>query len=275
MTLRAGRTIMDAAAKKGVVLQVAENYRRSPEERAINWAIKQGRIGKLRMLYWIDVGERLWHWGWRDEVEQAGGGWSMDGGVHFADLFRYHIGEVDELYAVSKAYCPTRYQKHETLEGPIPATIEDTTVAVLHFENGVTGQWTSTNAAPGFGFSSRIIYGDEGSICWREGLKTRGEALTKGDLVQEFIGAISAEEKEKLFPRGVTDTVATELKEFIDAVATGSPVEITGLEGYKDEAISLALYESSSLNAPVKMEQVENLEVENYQSRFNKMIGLV
>jgi predicted dehydrogenase len=95
-----------------------------------------------------------------------------------------------------------------------------------------------------------------------------------GDLVQEFIGSISAEEKERMFPRGVTDTVATELKEFIDAVATGSPVEITGLEGYKDEALSLALYESSELNAPVKIDQIESLEIENYQSRFNQMIGL-
>jgi predicted dehydrogenase len=226
------------------------------------------------MLYWIDVGERLWHWGWRDDVEQAGGGWSMDGGVHFADLFRYHIGEVDELYAVSKAYCPTRYQNHEAMEGPIPATVEDTTVAVLHFKNGVIGQWTSTNAAPGARFSNRAIYGESGSIKWGEGLTTRTENLTMGDLVQEFIGSISAEEKERMFPRGVTDTVATELKEFIDAVATGSPVEITGLEGYKDEALSLALYESSELNAPVKIDQIESLEIENYQSRFNQMIGL-
>lgn len=275
MTMRAGKAIMDAAEKKGTVLQVAENYRRSPEERAVNWAIKQGRIGKLRMLYWIDVSERLWHWGWRDEVDQAGGGWSMDGGVHFADLFRYHIGEVDEIYAVSKAYCPMRYQNHEVMEGPIPATVEDTTVAVVKFRNGVTGQWTSTNAAPGSNFSARVIYGDDGSIRWGEGLTTRSEKISMGDLVQEFIGSISAEEKERLFPRGITDTVATELNEFIEAVANGSPVEITGLEGYKDEALSMALYESSELNAPVKVEKIENLEIENYQNRFNKMLGLV
>jgi len=274
MTLRAGRLMMDAAERRGVVLQVAENYRRSPEERAFNWALRQGRIGKPRMIFWVDVDERLWHWGWRDDVNEAGGGWSMDGGVHFADLFRYHIGEVEELFCVSKAYSPVRYAKHETLEGPIPVSVEDSTVAVLKFAGGVTGQWTSTIAAPGAKCSFRALYGEHGSLRWGQGLETRKEKLTVPELVREFMAAISDEEKERLFPRGITDTVATELKEFIDAVLHGTPIEITALEGYKDEAISLALYESSEIGAPVKLAQVENLEIEAYQGRFNREMGL-
>ena len=274
MTLRAGKLILDAAERRGIVFQVAENYRRAPEERAFNWAIREGRIGSLRMIFWIDIGERLWHWGWRDDVNEAGGGWSMDGGVHFADLFRYHVGEVEELYCVSKAYCPVRYEKHETLEGPIPASTEDTTVAVLKFANGVTGQWTSTMAAPGSKSSLRAVCGEHGSLWWGEGLHTRQGSLTVKELVEQFMASLSQEEKERLFPRGVTDTVATELKEFVDAVLYGTPIEITGLEGYKDEAISLALYESSELGAPVKLAQVENLEIEAYQGRFNRALGL-
>jgi len=95
ITMRAGRRIIESAEKAGVVLQVAENYRRSPEMRAVRWAIRKGYLGQLRMLFWTDVSERLWHWGWRDDVEAAGGGWSMDGGVHFADLFRFFVGEVE------------------------------------------------------------------------------------------------------------------------------------------------------------------------------------
>ena len=74
LTMRACRAIIDAAKRHKRVLQVAENYRRSPQERAINWAIREGMIGDLRMIFWLDVGERLWYWGWRDDVEQAGGG---------------------------------------------------------------------------------------------------------------------------------------------------------------------------------------------------------
>ena len=115
---------------------------------------------------------------------------------------------------------------------------------MLKFANGVTGQWTSTIAAPGTGCKLRTVHGDCGSIRWGEGLQTRKEKLSIQELVQEFMSSISEEKKEQLFPRGITHTIATELKEFIDAVLYGSYRD-TGLEGYKDEAISLALYESS------------------------------
>lgn len=273
-TMRACHVIIDEARKQNKLLQVAENYRRSPHERAVNWAIREGMIGELRMIFWIDVGERLWHWGWRDEVDQAGGGWSMDGGVHFADLFRYHVGDVKELYAVSRAYHPFRYGKPETLEEPIPATTEDTTVAVLNFESGVTGQWTSTMAAPGTGFTSRVLYGTKGSIRWGEGVHTRSKSMTMDELVQLYVDSVSQEEKERWFPMGVTDTFATELHEFAEAVLHGGPLEIDGTQGMKAEAICLALYESAELNCPVEIGKVENCEVENYQQRLNDMVGL-
>ena len=273
-TIRACNVIIDEAKKQKKVLQVAENYRRSPQERAINWAIREGMIGDLRMIFWIDVGERLWDWKWRDQVDQAGGGWSMDGGVHFADLFRYHVGEVKELYAVSKAYHPFRYGKPDTMENPIPATTEDTTLAVLAFENGVTGQWTYTLAAPGHKFSDRVIYGEKGSIRCGDGLHTRSKSLTMEELVELHQSSISVEEKERLFPMGITDTFATELHEFIEAALHGGPIEIDGVEGMKDEAISLALYESSELGQSVQLSKIESGETEGYQRRFNEMVGL-
>lgn len=273
-TMRSCHAIINEAKRQNRILQVAENYRRSPEERAINWAIEQGMIGDLRMIYWIDVGERLFHWGWRDEVDQAGGGWSMDGGVHFADLFRYHIGEVRDLYAVSRAYHPFRYGNPEAMQDPIPASTEDTTVAVLNFENGVTGQWTSTMAAPGVKFSDRVVYGDEGAIRWGDGLHTRAESMTMDQLRDLYLDSISEEDKQRLFPFGVTDTFATELHEFIEAVRGGGSVEIDGVQGMKDEAISLALYESSAVSQPVELAKIENCEIEVYQRRFNEMVGL-
>jgi len=274
MTIRAGHAIIAAARKNNRLLQVAENYRRAPAERAINWAIESGRIGDVRMLYWIDIGERLWYWGWRDELNQAGGGWSMDGGVHFADLFRYNVGEVKSLYCVSKAIHPFRYKKHETMEEPIPATTEDSTFATLEFENGVTGSWISTSAAPGWGNGIRAIYGSEGCIQWGRGLKTRKEELTMEQLQEQYMAAASGAEKARWFPGGVTDTCASELYEFVQACLHGGPIEITGEEGLKDEAISLALYESAILNAPVSVRDVEMCKLEAHQAKFNKEIGV-
>jgi predicted dehydrogenase len=274
ITLRAGKAMLDAAARAGTVFQVAENYRRSLENRAIHWALQQGRIGRPRMIYWIDVGERLWYWGWREHKDQAGGGWSLDGGVHYADLFRYHLGPVRSLFAEVKAFHPVRYRDEKKREGPIPVDVEDTTIAVLQFENGCLGQWTSTSAAPGAGFGRHVIYGEEGSLTWGQGLKTRTQETSMEALIAEHQAALSEEEKERLFPRGITNTVATELQEFLHAIQGRGTVETDGWEGYRAEAISLALYESAHLGRPVTLAEVENLEVEGYQAEINAGLGL-
>jgi len=275
ITMRPARMMLDAAKKTKRILHVAENYRRTPQNRAIHWALRQGRIGKPRMIYWVDVGERLWYWTWREHRDQAGGGWTLDGGVHFADLFRYHVGEVREIFSSVRTFFPTRYKKPQTLEEPVKVDVEDMTVSVLQFENGVTGQWTSTTAAPGQGFSKRVIYGEEGSLDFSAGLKTRKQELKVEELVYEFMHAISNEEKERLFPRGVTDSIATELKEFMDAVLHGKPMETSGADQYKSLAVCFGVYESAATNQPVKIKDIEDLKIEVYQRDLNEGLGVV
>jgi len=269
ITLRAGKAMLDAAKKAGTVFQVAENYRRSTENRAFKWAITSGMIGTLRMIYWVDVEERLWYWTWRDHRREAGGGWPLDGGVHFADLFRYQIGQPESLYCAVRTYNPVRYKDKENLAGPIKVDVEDTTLAVINFPDGVTGSWTYTLAAPGDRWNHRAVYGDLGSLTWGVGLKTRKSTMSTEQLIAEHHRAIGPDGCEKLFPRGITDTVATELYEFTQAVLHGAPVEIDGMEGYKDQAISMALYESAELDRPVTLAEVESLKVEAYQKRVN------
>ncbi len=274
ITMRTGRMMLDAAKRTNTILHVAENYRRTPQNRAAQWMLRQGRIGKPRMIYWVDVSERLWYWTWREHRDQSGGGWTLDGGVHFADLFRFHIGEVSEIFSTVRTFSPTRYKKPQTFEEPVQVDVEDTTVSVLRFENGATGQWTSTTAAPGAGFSKRVIYGEEGSLDFSTGLKTRKQELKMDEVVYEFMNAISKEEKERLFPRGVTDTIATELKEFSDAVLHGQPMETSGEDQYKSLAVCFGVYESAAANQPVKIKDVAGLKVEEYQKDLNAGLGL-
>jgi len=270
ITLRAGKKMLADAKKAGTVFQVAENYRRSEENRAIKWAIESGIIGKLRQIYWVDVEERLWYWAWRDHRREAGGGWVLDGGVHFADLFRYNIGHPETIYCSVRTFNPVRYQDTENLTGPIDVDVEDTTLGVVNFPNGVVGSWTYTLAAPGDKWNHHAVYGDRGSLTWGVGFKGRKTSLTMQELIAEHHKAIGKDGVEKLFPRGITDTVATELYEFTQAVLHGSPVEIDGMEGYKAEAISMALYESNELGRLVSLADVESLKVETYQSRINR-----
>ncbi len=276
ITMRAAKAILDAAAEAGVKLGVAENYRRAPHERAIQWAIEQGRIGEPWMVFWIDAGLRLWYWTWREHRMEAGAGWTLDGGVHFADLFRYHIGPVDEAYAVTRKFWPYRYSQREPLGGDlIEVDVEDCMIAILKFQRPeVVGQWTLTSEARGLQWGRRAIYGSEGCIDWSEGLRTDKLNIALGDLVTEFMSAIDADTREKMFPRGITDSVAQELNEFVEACLYDRDLETDGLEGYKAEAICYAVYESAQTGRPVKVADVEALSIEEYQRDINESLGL-
>jgi len=277
ITMRAGKLMLDAAAEAGVKLHVAENYRRAPSERAHNWVIKSGRIGEPWMVYWIDAGLRLWYWTWREHRMDAGAGWTLDGGVHFADMFRYHLGPVEQVYAVTRAFWPYRYAEREPLGGDlIEVDVEDAMIAILQFERPqMVGQWTLCSECRGGGFGKRAVYGSEGMLDWSAGLRTEGVELSREELVAEFMGSLSEEDRERFFPRGIEDTVAHELKEFVDACLHGAPMETDGLEGYKAQAICYAVYESAATGQPVKVADVEALAVEEYQRDINESLGLI
>lgn len=274
MTLRAGRLILEAAASAGVKLQVAEQYRRRPQQRAINEAIRSGRIGDPRMLFWIETRERLWHWGWREEKFQAGGGWTLDGGVHFADQFRYHLGPIKTVSAVMRRFFPTRYRDRENLGDPVEVDVEDATIANLEFESGVIGQWAESNVAPGHPIGARVIYGSEGCIDFGQGLKTRVEELTLDELTAQYLSALAEEEAERLYPHGVTDPVGSEIAEFVRAVRGQGEIETDGWEGYRALAISMAVYESATVGRSVTLAEVESLELEEYQGELNRDMGI-
>jgi predicted dehydrogenase len=274
ITMRAGRRMLEAAERTGQLLAVAENYRREPSQRAIRWAVQSGRIGEPRMLFWHDVGHRVWYWGWREHKLQAGGGWSLDGGVHFADLFRFFLGDVTRLVALSRAYFPMRFRDETSKSDSVQVDVEDTTMALLEFANGASGEWTSTNVARGQGFGRRVLYGSEGSLDLKDGLHVGDEKRTIQELTGEYMASLSPDEKERLFPRGITETVATELWEFVQAVQGKAQVETDALEGYKAEAISIALYESAAAGRWVTLEEVESLRVEVYQEDINADLGL-
>ncbi len=273
LTLRAGRKIIEAARRKGLVLSIAENYRRAPHHRAIHWALRQGWIGEVRQVYWVDAFERRWYWGWRDHKELAGGGWTLDGGVHFADLMRYHVGEVVSVSAQMAAFQPLRVRRSNGREEQVTATIEDTTQALLLFANGEIGVWVETISAPCRRLSLRTIYGANGAVDLEVGffLAGRTEPVPLDQVQEAFLAQLPPEEKERLFPFGLMDDIAQEIWEFLTACQEGNPkVEVDGEEAYRSQAVCMAVYESATLQQPVRVEAVRALEVEAYQRPINE-----
>jgi len=289
VTMRAAQLTVDAAKRSNRVLAVAENYRRMPGNRAINWSVRTGKIGKPRIMMWVEAGYSLYHWGWRHDRSKAGGGWILDGGVHTADLLLYDIGAVDEVQAVTRTFEPLRFQDWPSMSKGAPSDVEDLSFAILKFHSGVTGLWAWTNAAPGDTVNHRIIHGDRGSVSWNKGLVQQGQdnigqyTLSHPELVRQMLGAISEQEKDYIFPGGVGAradpwnfdvSMAVELWDFADSIAKRRKPEVDGQLGLAAEAIPLSIYESAAVDEPVQVSDVQSGKVEEYQTPINKAAGL-
>jgi predicted dehydrogenase len=100
------------------------------------------------------------------------GGVLMNQGIHGVDLLRYLVGEVAAVSAISK----TLFHKIEA---------DDTTAAVLEFENGAVGTLeATTSVSPGY---SRIleINGTRGSARLEE------NEIVRWDIEGESLGDVS------------------------------------------------------------------------------------
>jgi len=289
ITMKAAHLIVDTAKRNNRVLAVAENYRRMPGNRAINWSIRTGKIGKPRVMMWVESAYNLHFWGWRHDRKKAGGGWILDGGVHTADLMLYDLGPVDEVYAVTRTLEPLKFQDWPSMLEGVPTDVEDLSFAVLRFNSGVTGLWAWTSAAPGDSINHRIIHGDRGSVSWNKGLTQQGQGnlgqftMTHQELIRQMLGEISEQEKQAFFPGGVGAradpwnfdvSMAIELWDFADSIARGRKPEVDGELGVAAEAIPISIYESATLGEPVKVKDVELGTVDEYQHPLNKAAAL-
>ena len=88
------------------------------------------------------------------------------------------------------------------------------------------------------------------------------------------MSSLSESEREYFFPRDIDNTIAIELKYFADAINSGSQPEVDGLEGYRSQAICMAVYESGYFGRSVTIEEIENLSLEGYQKEINDEIGV-
>jgi len=271
ITMRAAKIIIDKVERYGKTLAVAENYRRAPKERAGWWAIKQELIGEPRMILWAAAGWGPKPWGWREDKFIAGGSWVFDGGVHWADLDRYQLGrEAVEVFSMNYNFDPVK-------EG-VKVTVDDMTMAIIRYEGEVYSQWLWTRAAPAKRVYTHVIYGSKGALS-DDGIhieKDEGKVETQpiDSLVKSMRKNLKPEEIEKFFPKEATNTFATELYDFYGSIVNKRKPEVDMWEAYKDMAIPLGFYESATLARLIKVKDVEELRVEEYQKEINEKLGI-
>lgn len=307
LTIRGCNRILTAQKRSGKYLSVAENYRRDPMSRLTKALLNAGSIGQTQLFMDISAssGNRIIITPWRHK--KLMGGMLLDGGVHNADMMLYYLGDIDQVYAKIALWEKTRYRPegeggvsgfYERWFGEMPesieATAEDTLTAVVNFSNGTMGQWTQSYAAHGRGFGHKVIYGSEGSL--RPGGTRNGvppvlardnqEEMTGSpllDLVPDFhLDAITAElfGADRLasydipFPAADRKLLAIELYELGACILNGTPPEVDGLVGRRAAALCYAAFESSVLNRPVSLDEVESEQVGSYEAEINAELKL-
>lgn len=282
VSVRAARLLVDLAKERGLTFGVFENVRQGAGVRAMGWAVRSGLIGDVQFAVMGGLGG-LWspdrvvaETPWRHQKLLAGGGGSIDIGVHFLHWMRAVVGEIGAVSATARTFEPVRFVRD--LAGNtgerVDADVDDTVLATLEFERGGLGQilwsWAMHGeiTIPG----TPALMGTKGSI-------RAGELILDGEepqpLMPLFEQSLSDAEREQYFPLGLRDAYAISQLDWLRGIQEGRDPETSGREGLYDLACAFAMLESSALRCQVTVQDVLDGSVDTYQRPIDEHYGLV
>jgi predicted dehydrogenase len=286
ITIAAGRKIMEAAKKHKRMVAAAENHSRTVGQRSLRWALQDEKmIGDMRMFYahanrWRPQRPEPGRAHWRMQLLESGCGGVMDSGAHYAQILRSLFGDVDTVFADTRTFEKRAHVCPDSRE--IFADVEDTWMAMLKFESGLTGLWSFSDALPGEPAASCMYYGSKGSLkdtrndvfhTFTAGALITledGKTVTHDEILKQYMLRLPGKDKDHLFPYGFADSFTLECYDFLRAVQTKRPPEIDGWEGLKTRSICEAIYESAFSGQAVKVQDVFEGKVDGYQRAINE-----
>jgi 1,5-anhydro-D-fructose reductase (1,5-anhydro-D-mannitol-forming) len=283
VSVRAARQMVDAAAARGVTLGVFENVRQIKLVRAMAWAVRNGLIGEPQVAVMGSLGG-LWSpdivvadTPWRHRKLLGGGGGSIDIGVHQMHWQRYVVGEIAAVSAVARTLVPERRRRDAagTVIEQVTAEVDDTYLATLRFARGAIGQlwWSWALGQDALGIEGApAVLGSAGAIRGGEVLTADG---MRRPLLEVFDAGLSPDEREAMFPLGLSDPCAIQNLDWLRAIAAGRDPETSGREGLRDLACAFAILESSLARREVSIDEVLSGAVDGYQREIDEHYGLV
>lgn len=282
ISVAAAQQMIRQAREAGVTLGTFENVRNGLFTRAAGWAVRRGLIGDPQMALIGSIGG-LWspdvivaQTPWRHRKLLGGGGGTIDIGVHLFHMLRYILGEVAWVSATTRTYEKLRYRRDDAgnVLDQVEADVDDTFFATAGFTNEAIGQllwsWAGRGEPLQIG-DAPAFYGSEGCIKGGTLIDTKGN---RTPLVQHFEQSMSAEERDRFFPLGLTDTFALQQLDWLTAAEAGTDSETSGTEGLHDLACSFAMLESSTLRRQVTLDEMLSGAVDAYQAEINQHYGL-
>ena len=290
ITVKATRKIIEAACRNGRVLATAENIRRYLTARSCEWAINSEKlIGDVRavVVQSANVGPLDYDnpaFKWRGIKTLTGGGMIMDSGAHFTDMMLCLFGDVDEVFCAMNTY-DRRIIHGAPVVGDAPADVEDTWQAMIRFKSGLVTTWIYSRSLPGTPLKNALYFGSKGTMrdlgfpfhCFQSGGEATladGTVVSSDEIQERYRSTLTDEEQARLFPYGCTNGFAVEVGDFIAAIVENRGPDLDGTGGLRAKALCEACYESATLGAPVRFDDVLSGEVCAYQDPIDEFWGL-
>lgn len=227
--LAACERILAAARKAGSVFMIAEQSQYWPDVHRAKALLDAGAIGNLvsARAYFVDNLRRdpADPVPWRFRLARAGGGISMDGGLHWIRPLRILLGDVDAVVAVTG-------RPVADMEG------ESYAQAILRFRGGATAH-----------FECLLTESPVGPVQDFRLTGTRGELViergAEGRLMCFDAAAPTGREVARTSP-GRLDSFGFELADFVAAVLDGKPLAASPEYSLGDLRTALAMYRSAA-----------------------------
>jgi predicted dehydrogenase len=283
VSVAAGRLMVEAGKRNNVTLGVTENVRYAAPTRAARWAIERGDLGVPQLVASIGLSTAEWSpdrpvadTPWRHVQVLAGGGATLDIGVHLFHRIRYLCGEVNQVAAFARTFEKTRYRRdaNGNILESFACDADDAFMASFELVSGGIGQMSFTWAGHGEPTGlpdGMVVYGTKGNLRGNTLYRDGKEPVAAIDL---FRAEASPAEQEKWIPLGLTDTFAAGFYDFLTAIERGGQPEASGEEGLRDVATAFAILESSHANRAVSVEDVLSGRVRDAQRAIDAYHGL-
>jgi predicted dehydrogenase len=225
-TLEDAHAIVDGCRRYGVRLAVGFVHRYRVEFQRARQLIASGQIGIPAMatdVFGISGGTHVPGWVWQKRY--SGGGIVMYSGIHSIDWQCWLLdSEVEQVFAQAMTYGQD-------------ADVENGVVATLVFANGCLG--TLIGNQPNYLVTFRTrdteVYGSQARIRIRS-----GEYLDFNSDAQAYCMDVTRD-----------DPFATQAQDFVAAIREQRDPWITGEDGLRALAVTMALYRSAELGQPV------------------------
>lgn len=222
------RQMIDYCSKANLILMVGHNSRRRNRIRLMKKFLDEGTIGQPLAAEAHNShagGLAIQPDDWRWLSRNCPGGPLSQLGIHHADSLQYLLGAVARVTALQRRLA-------------VKAEIDDTTMALLEFENGALGYLGACYAVPDLRFVH--ILGTRANVRWDRAL----------GLVLEN------ESGREQVPVSENDTVQEEIDEFAECILNGLVPEVGGHEALAALAVIEAAVLSNQRGRPVELAEL-------------------